>query len=171
MNIRAGGPADAGPATELFSRADAARDGRPFEAASPEAIQGLHARLCDPDARLLLGYEGAELIATAMSTPARRDGGTGDLIPAAAHVSLIGVAPEYWGRGYGRTILQELTKWLRSAGLERLSLSVVAANTRARRLYERCGWQVDGPPAPHPNHPDLLMQAYALDLSATNRPA
>jgi RimJ/RimL family protein N-acetyltransferase len=163
--IRTGGPSDAALATELWERANAARENRIAIPPTEEQIATLHSRFADPKARILLGFEGVELIATALAAPARTDGGAGSIIPEAAHVSLIGVAPKYWGHGYGQEILQALTTQLARVGYRRLSLSVIADNSRARRLYERCGWIPDGTPEPHPSEPDMPMQRYELVIA------
>jgi RimJ/RimL family protein N-acetyltransferase len=74
------------------------------------------------------------------------------------------LTPWYWGRGFGTAILGELTDRLAGRGYRSLTLSVVAANTRARRLYERAGWRARGRPEPHPRIPELQMQWYERDL-------
>lgn len=169
MIIRPGGPDDAAVATDLWERANAARENTTAAPATEEHIANLRSRLVDPKARILLGFEGAELVATALAAPARAEHGAGSIIPEAAHISLIGVDPKYWGRGYGQEILQALTAHLAGEGYRRLSLSVIAANDRARRLYERCGWIADGPPTPHPSEPDLPMQWYELVVANHNQ--
>ena len=52
----------------------------------------------------------------------------------------VGVSPQYEGIGVGRSLVEraELEAYVR--GTARIGLSVKESNTRARRLYERCGW-------------------------------
>lgn len=50
------------------------------------------------------------------------------------------VKPGYEGRGIGTRLLKLATDWLFELGASSVSLST-AANTRADRVYERCGWQ------------------------------
>ena len=50
------------------------------------------------------------------------------------------VLPEYWGRGYGRALLENSVNWLSRQGFDRVYLWALDTNTRARRFYERCGF-------------------------------
>ncbi len=53
--------------------------------------------------------------------------------------------PEFWGKGYGsdavRTTLEVGFRWY---NLHRIFLNVVDDNERARRSYEKCGFQLEG---------------------------
>lgn len=68
-------------------------------------------------------------------------------------VALIGVLPEWRGRGIGRELLRWAVTELRGRGADRIDLSVEAANERATSLYRRHGfvpsiewphWQLGG---------------------------
>lgn len=50
------------------------------------------------------------------------------------------VLPEYWGKGYGRALLENSVNWLSGQGFDRAYLWVLDTNSRARRFYERCGF-------------------------------
>jgi ribosomal protein S18 acetylase RimI-like enzyme len=68
-------------------------------------------------------------------------------LPSHAHVLQIqglGVDPAYQGRGVGQALLAAAADEARSRGARKLSLRVLARNTTARRLYERCGFVVEG---------------------------
>jgi ribosomal protein S18 acetylase RimI-like enzyme len=55
------------------------------------------------------------------------------------------VAPEHASRGIGRALLEACIARARTIGdLERLTLTVTATNTRARRLYEAAGFEAFG---------------------------
>lgn len=54
----------------------------------------------------------------------------------------LGVAPAERGRGLGRALLWAGVRAMRQRGAARVLLGVDAANTRARRLYERTGFQL-----------------------------
>jgi GNAT superfamily N-acetyltransferase len=54
------------------------------------------------------------------------------------------MAPEEWGRGGGRRLLDAATQALTSAGFLDASLWVLASNDRARGFYEHLGWRHDG---------------------------
>lgn len=52
---------------------------------------------------------------------------------------------EFWGRGYGTEAVQIILRYaFTELNLWRVSLSVLAANPRARRAYEKCGFVVEG---------------------------
>lgn len=59
-----------------------------------------------------------------------------------AHRACLGIAilKEYWGRGLGERLLNEILLAAKSAGFEQLELEVVADNARAIKLYEKCGF-------------------------------
>jgi RimJ/RimL family protein N-acetyltransferase len=60
-----------------------------------------------------------------------------------AHV-VIGVLAAASGQGAGSGLLRELELWAPAHGIHRLELTVMAGNHRARRLYERMGFAVEG---------------------------
>lgn len=63
------------------------------------------------------------------------------------HAAMVGIAiaPAHQGRGVGWALLQALTDYAdRWAHLLRLELTVFDDNERAIRLYERCGFVVEG---------------------------
>ncbi|MCL2169022.1 MAG: GNAT family N-acetyltransferase [Defluviitaleaceae bacterium] len=51
---------------------------------------------------------------------------------------------EFWGRGYGKQMLDFAIEELRSAGVKEVSLWVFEENSRARRFYEKNGFSLDG---------------------------
>lgn len=57
--------------------------------------------------------------------------------PAHLHVDLL---PQVQGGGWGRVLLQRFFTQLRNAGCPGVHLGVAAANTRARRFYDRTGF-------------------------------
>ena len=54
---------------------------------------------------------------------------------------LLGVLPEYWGRGFGKTLLDYAEHLLKAKGQKALRLDVMEENLPARRLYEQNGFQ------------------------------
>ena len=58
-----------------------------------------------------------------------------------AHISNVGVAPEYQGQGIATRLLIELLKRARNLGAGSASLEVRVANKRAHRVYSRVGFQ------------------------------
>jgi ribosomal protein S18 acetylase RimI-like enzyme len=67
--------------------------------------------------------------------------------PSSGHVwTITGLAvdPAAQGNGVGRALVEALADEARSRGARRLTLRVFAPNETARRLYERCGFEVEG---------------------------
>ena len=60
-----------------------------------------------------------------------------------AHLSVIATSPEAEGTGLGRALMTFAEEWARARALPFITLNVFAANTRARRLYERAGYTVE----------------------------
>jgi RimJ/RimL family protein N-acetyltransferase len=56
----------------------------------------------------------------------------------------IALAPAHLGQGYGTEITRLTLDHGFAAGLHRISLTVFAFNPRARRVYEKCGFVVEG---------------------------
>jgi RimJ/RimL family protein N-acetyltransferase len=56
----------------------------------------------------------------------------------------MGVHPDYRGQGIGARLLTAVLHKTRHVGLERIELEVFASNTRARHLYEKYGFVVEG---------------------------
>jgi GNAT superfamily N-acetyltransferase len=57
------------------------------------------------------------------------------------HVGILAVAKEAEGRGVGGALLEGAADWSRGRGFRRLTLNVFSANSRARRLYSRSGFE------------------------------
>ena len=60
------------------------------------------------------------------------------------HVLGLAVAESAQGRGVGRALVHAAAAEARARGARRLTLRVLGHNTRARHLYERCGFVVEG---------------------------
>jgi GNAT superfamily N-acetyltransferase len=58
-------------------------------------------------------------------------------------LDLLYVAPEFWGTGVASSLLRWSVDLTRAAGAPCLRLRVVAVQDRARRFYEREGWEYD----------------------------
>ena len=59
-------------------------------------------------------------------------------------VTGLAVDPERQSRGVGRALLEGAAGEARRRGARRLTLRVLGPNLTARRLYERCGFVVEG---------------------------
>jgi ribosomal protein S18 acetylase RimI-like enzyme len=57
-----------------------------------------------------------------------------------AHLGVLCVTREHEGRGVGRALIDACIDWARAHGSDRLTLSAMVNNTRARALYSRQGF-------------------------------
>jgi RimJ/RimL family protein N-acetyltransferase len=57
---------------------------------------------------------------------------------------ITGIREAYQGMGIGTELFSRLNDWAEKTGLERLELTVLCANERARHLYEKKGFVVEG---------------------------
>ena len=57
-----------------------------------------------------------------------------------AHLSVLAVTAEAEGKGVGSALLDQSEAWARKCGSDRLTLSALVTNSRARTLYERRGF-------------------------------
>lgn len=95
-----------------------------------EEIEGLRITVLVRDGRV---------IAFASSGPSREEPGVGELWA-------LYVAPDAWGTGAGRALLDDALQHLVTSGFETAILRVLAGNARAIRFYERAGFRRDGEP-------------------------
>ena len=88
--------------------------------------------------RLVVSVDGV-LVGFSLVWPARNDdeAGLGELI-------MINLHPDAWGVGAGTALLAADVDALRGLGFDEAVLWVAEGNARARRFYEREGWQPDG---------------------------
>lgn len=61
-----------------------------------------------------------------------------------AHITLLGIHPEYQGRGLGQLLLCALLDRAREIEMKRATLEVRASNDRAIHLYQKHGFTVVG---------------------------
>ena len=58
-----------------------------------------------------------------------------------AHISVLATTKAAEGTGVAQALLAHAEEWARARGMDLLTLNVFATNTRARRVYERTGYQ------------------------------
>jgi len=74
-------------------------------------------------------------------------------VPFSAALADIGVSMRYQGRGVGKALAQEFENASRQAGAVVITLSVHENNISAQKVYESCGWLMDGSdPVAHTVH-------------------
>ena len=100
---------------------------------------------------LLLYSDGAPLCCATYG-PARVDQSAGDTIcnfsspdlAACGELVSLYAHPDYWGKGYGSLVTEEVLKRMQTAGYPGCFLYVLRENDRARRFYEKHGFVWDG---------------------------
>lgn len=83
---------------------------------------------------------------------------------AVVNIFQMWVSPESRGRGVAAALLGEAIAWARSKNARAVQLSVTCGNSSAVRLYERAGFENDGPPQPRGPASTLFEQAMRLTL-------
>jgi [ribosomal protein S18]-alanine N-acetyltransferase len=61
-----------------------------------------------------------------------------------AHITLLGIHPQYQGQGWGKLLLSSLLQKAREINMIRATLEVRESNQIAIRLYEQYGFQILG---------------------------
>jgi GNAT superfamily N-acetyltransferase len=69
---------------------------------------------------------------------------SGPAIPGKAHLWQLFVLPAYWGSGVGAELLDLAVAGMAEQRYERARLFTPVAHARARRFYERRGWEPGG---------------------------
>jgi mycothiol synthase len=103
-----------------------------------EMVRHAHARPAfDPDLLLVLTPvdQPTDLLGFGRLSIVHEDNGASN-----GHIDLLGVAPEWRGRGLGRELLRWSVQTLRARDVAQLDLAVEARNERALALYERAGF-------------------------------
>ena len=140
--IRRGEPADVEPAVAVWLAANSARR----KGLTPGAEQAARARghVSNPEAFVLVAEEAGDVVGMALGTQGLADDGAGPPVEGLCHISMVFVAPDYWGRGIGGRLVDALLPGARSRGYDRAQLWTQSDNMRARRLYEGRGFVPSG---------------------------
>lgn len=90
----------------------------------------------------------------------------------AAHNAATGIKPAWRGRGLVGAMYERAIPWLRTRGIQRLTLEVICSNTRAIRAYEKAGFSIDrtlkcylGRPYGEAD-PDIIVRRIPIDPEA-----
>jgi ribosomal protein S18 acetylase RimI-like enzyme len=140
--IRRGRPADVEPAVAVWLAANTARRGGPPP--RPEQEERARGHVSNPEAFLLVADDAGDVVGMALGMQGLADDGAGPPIEGLCHVSMVFVAPDYWGRGIGGRLVDALLPEARSRGYDRAQLWTQSDNLRARRLYEGHGFLPSG---------------------------
>jgi len=98
----------------------------------------------NPEAFLLVAEDAGDVVGMALGTQGLADDGAGPPVRGLCHVSMVFVAPDYWGIGLGGRLVDALLPEARSRGYDRVQLWTQFDNVRARRLYEGRGFVPSG---------------------------
>lgn len=143
--------AAAGPGAQLRETESGDAASRPGEAGGPEVVTaeggagaaGGEAGAAGPCGQPeLVGFAAYGPERAEDDDPAQPGGGREDQGPAELYA--IYVVPPVWSTGAGRALLDGVLSLASSDGYTDISLWVLEANTRARRFYERAGFEPTG---------------------------
>ncbi|MBO0867507.1 MAG: GNAT family N-acetyltransferase [Micromonosporaceae bacterium] len=140
MTARQARPADLAAALRVWRLANTARGRAP----DPDRIARVRAKLTEPGALVLVAQQDGETIGMALAEPGRDTDGSGAPLPGVCHISMVFVHPDHWGRHVGQQLLDALGEQAGGRGYRMLQLWTGQANDRARRLYQRAGFQPTG---------------------------
>lgn len=90
--------------------------------------------LADPANRSFVARDGGRIVGVLNLGSVRGEEATGE-------VRVLYVLPDWWGSGAGQRLLERAHRELASEVDEGI-LTVLTANARARRFYERNGWRL-----------------------------
>ncbi len=80
-----------------------------------------------------------------------------------ASVRLLGVLPDYRGRGIGKALMEECIRRCKKEGIRILGLHTTEAMASAKRMYERMGFTRVPEFDFHPR-PGVVVMAYRLEI-------
>lgn len=169
--MRLAGPSSVDDLAKLWVDAESSRRASESPSSNPDRAPDL--RLIRSRLTALIGHTGTiPLIARLGDEPAAMtvvvqgradDGASDEPEPGLAHVTMVAVRPDLWGRRYGESILGHAVERSARQGYRRAQLWTPASNRRARSLYERLGWTLSGRQRETEDH-ELLIH-YELDLT------
>lgn len=117
----------------------------------------LDVSLSRPGAFAVGVVEGDELLSLAAALPARADDARSwHNVPGLVHISSVATAPGAWGRGLGGRCVQAILWQAWRRGFARAQLWTQESNARARRLYEREGFEDSGRRKLHDNGEPIM---------------
>ena len=132
MRVRRGAPDDAEAIRRVFA---AATSGAVPHDRFADATKARDRRVA-----MFVAEQGGELVGFSIARPS----GDGDAGREVGEVDGLFVHPSAWGRGIGAALLHEAPAFLRREQFGEATLWTGEDNERARSLYERGGWVVDG---------------------------
>lgn len=160
ISVRNGRSEDIEPAIAVYLASnDARRGGEPTPA---DHVERVGANVHRPDAIFLVATDETDYAGMALAMQSRTDYGAGPPEPGICFISMIFVAPDRWGEGIGRRLVEAVLAEARSQGYASAQLWTHANNSRAQRLYERTGFTLSG--LRHENDLGELIVQYQRSL-------
>jgi ribosomal protein S18 acetylase RimI-like enzyme len=138
LEIRLVGPESFEAMATVWKRAQGARNAA--AAGATDVLEILRERLSKDGAWFAAGYLDGSIVTMAHGLQGRERDGEGEPIPGLMHFAMIAVEPAYWGRGYGRKMVELAIARGRDFGFETIQLWTQLSNERARRLYQSFGF-------------------------------
>ena len=125
----------------VIARVHTASADAAYRGHAPDDPNGLERRrgmwteiLADPANRSFVARDGGRIVGVLNIGPFRGEAATGA-------VRVLYVLPQWWGSGAGQRLLERAHREL-AAEFDEAMLTVLTANARARRFYERNGWHL-----------------------------
>lgn len=138
--VRPGVPDDVPGLLAVFNASEAARRGADV---ATEQLDKVESRL--GAGWLLVAEDGDEPVGFGAGFDALTDDGAGDeVIPGLAHLGLVFIRPDHWGRGVGGQVVDKVLDEARRRAYQRIQLWTHEDNERAQRLYTGRGFHRDG---------------------------
>lgn len=140
VTIRPGTAADHEAAIAVYLAANDLRRG----GATPQRhIDRVRERMQQADAVLFIADDGV-CVGMALAVQGLSDYGAGPPLPGVCYLSMVFVAPDRWGEGIGRSLLDAVLAEAAARDYQLVQLWTHADNLRAQRLYEHRGFTRTG---------------------------
>ncbi|MBO4211357.1 MAG: GNAT family N-acetyltransferase [Oscillospiraceae bacterium] len=117
----------------------------------------LHSIQADPYNRFFLALDGEQLIGCSNLSGSNR--------PRFSHRRELGISVlrDYWGKGVGTGLMEQMIQYAKGTGVELITLSVRADNLRAKSLYRRFGFVLCGT---WPSYIKVGSRSFDVDMMA-----
>lgn len=142
VSVRLGNSSDIEAAVSVSRKSDTARRGG--DSVSPKFEERSRSHLGNPESFTLVAESGGAVVGVACGNPGLADDGAGPKVDGLCHIAMVFIAPERWGEGIGWMLVEATLEEARSRGYAKAQLWTDNDNDRAKRLYERHGFERSG---------------------------
>jgi ribosomal protein S18 acetylase RimI-like enzyme len=162
IRLRIGTEADIETAIEIYVEASLARAP---EVPRPAAwLEHARQNMRHPEALLLVADDDGVVAGIGLGEPYKDE--AGEPMPGNWYVAMIFIRPAYWGAGLGGRLTTALIDAGAERGYETIRLWTQQTNSRARSLYERLGFTLNG--REHPTEIGEQMIEYQRPATLPN---